>query len=151
LESVSDLARVLLTAVVLSAIALAMYVRRLTQLDSSGPERLVSQLRLAQWAALTLSALGAVSIGLAVSHDPSPFGSVEITLGLAFVIIAAVVMQREPREALLLAAAGFVLHALLTMAHRPGLLDPVAPPWFSAGTATFDVFFAAICYWARRR
>lgn len=147
----SDLARVLLTATVLAATALAAYLWRLTRLDPAGPERLIGQLRLAQWAALVLAALGAVSIGLAVAHDPARLGNVEITLGMAFVIFAAVVLQREPREALLFAAAGFIVHAMLNMAHRPGGFDPVSPPWFSAGTAVFDVFFAAICYWARRR
>ena len=147
----SDLARVLLTATILSATASGAYVWRLTRLDEAGPERLIGQLRLAQGAALALAALGAVSIGLAVAHDPSALGSVEVTLGLAFVVFAALVLQREPREALLLAVAGFVAHALLNLAHRPGGLDPVAPPWFSAGGSVFDVFLAGLCYWARRR
>lgn len=147
----SDLARLLLTATVLASTALAAYLWRLGRLDPAGPERLIGQLRLAQWAALVLAGMGAVSIGLAVAHDPAPLGNVEITLGIAFVIFGALVLQREPREALLVAAAGFLVHALLNMAHRPGGFDPVAPPWFSAGTAVFDVFFAAICYWARRR
>jgi hypothetical protein len=151
LESVSDTARVLLTAAVLSSTALAAYAWRLTRLDPSGPERLIGELRLSQWAALALAAAGSASIGLAVAHDGAPFGPLEVTLGVAFVAIAAIVLQREPREALLVAAGGFVLHALLNLAHRRGGLDPIAPPWFAIGGAIFDVVVAAICYWGRRR
>lgn len=147
----TDTARVLLTAAVLAATALAVYVRRLTRPETAGPARLVGQLRLAQWAALALAALGAASIGFAVAHETSPFGTVEVTLGLAFVVLAGIILQREPRDALLLAAGGFVIHALVSMAHRPGGLDPLAPAWFMAGCAVFDVFFAGLCYWARRR
>ena len=147
----SDTARVLLTAAVLASTALAAFLWRLTRLDPSGPERLIGELRLAQWAALTLAAAGTVSIGLAVAHDGAPYGTIEVTVGLAFVVVAAMVLQREPREALLLAAGGFILHALLNLAHRRGGLDPIAPPWYAMGAAIFDVVVAAICYWGRRR
>lgn len=147
----SDTARVLLTATLLSSTALGVYVWKLTRLDPSGPERLIAQLRLAQWAALALASLGAVSIGLSAANDTAPFGPLEVTLGLAFVVLAALVLQREPREALLLAAAAFVLQALFNLAHRPQGLTPMAPAWYSAGCAIYDVFLAAVCYWARRK
>lgn len=147
----TDLVPTLLTAAVLSGSALAMYLWRMMRLDPSGPERLVGELRLARWAALALAGLGGISMGLAVAHAAAPFGTVEVTLGLAFIVAAAVILQREPREALLYAALAFVLHALVTLMHRPGGLNPIAPAWFSAGGAIFDIFFAAVCYWARRR
>lgn len=147
----SDTARVLLTAALLSSTALGVYVWTLTRLDPAGPDRLVGQLRLAQWAALALAGNGGVSIGLAVANDAGPFGAVEVTFACAFIVIAAVVLHREPREALLVATAAFVLHALVTLAHRPRMLAPLAPAWYIAGTAIYDVFFAAMCYWTRRR
>jgi hypothetical protein len=129
-----------------------MYVWRLSRLDAAGPERLVAQLRLARWAAVLLSANGAVSIGLAIANDPAAFGPVDVALGVAFIVFAGAILSREPREALLLAAAGFLAHALTNIAHRPGWLWPgIAPRWYAVGSATYDVCMAALCYGARRR
>ena len=145
-----ETARVLLTAAVLSATALGAFVWKLTRPDLDGAERLIGQLRLAQWAALVLSATGSVSIGLAVANAGVPFGTVEITVGMACVILAGFVLTRDPREALLVCVAAFVAHALVDLAHRPGMLTPMAPAWYLAGCAIYDIFLAAICYWARR-
>ena len=147
----SDTARVLLTAALLSSAALGAYLWTLARLDSAGPERLIGQLRLAQWAALALAAKGAVSIGLAIANETAPLGTVEITIGVAFIVIAGLVLQREPREALWLVAGGFVLHALADIAHRPGGLTPIAPHWYAVGSAVCDLYFAAVCYWAARK
>jgi len=147
---VSDTARALLTAALLSSTALGVYVWSLTRLDSTGPERLLGQLRLGQWAALALAAAGAVSIGLAIANETAPLGTVEVTLGAGFIVIAALVLRREPREALFLLAGGFVLHALVDIAHRPGGLTPLGPRWYAVGSAICDLYFAAVCYWAAR-
>lgn len=147
----SDTARGLLTAALLSSTALGVYVWMLTRQDATGPERLVGQLRIAQWAALALAAMGASSIGLTVANEGAPLGTLEVTLGLAFVVGAGVVLRREPREALFLVAAGFVLHALTDIAHRPGGLAPIAPHWYAVASAIYDLYFAALCYWAARR
>jgi hypothetical protein len=151
LESVSDTARVLLTAALLSSTALGVYVWMLTRLDSDGPERLIGQLRLAQWAALALAATGAVSIGLAIANETAPLGTVEVAINVGFMVIAALVLQREPRSALFLVAGGFVLHALTDIAHRPGGLTPIAPHWYAVGGAICDLYFAAACYWVARK
>jgi hypothetical protein len=149
---VTDTARVLLTAGVLAASATGFFVWRLDQLEASGPQRLIASMRLAQWAALLLAATGAVSIGLAVGQEAMPSGTVEVTAGMAFVLLGGLVLTREPREALLVAAGGFAAHALVDIAHRPGLLEPgLAPRWYAVGCAVFDVCIAALCYWARRR
>jgi hypothetical protein len=149
---VSDTARVLLTASVLTVSGFGLYAWRLTRLDATGPERLVGELRLAQLAALLLAASGAVSVGLAIANESAPFGPVDVTLGIAFILLAAFVLRREPRDGLLLVAGGFGVHALADIAHRPGLLWPIlAPEWYAVGCAVFDVYIAAICYWARRR
>lgn len=148
----TDTARVLMTAAVLAASATGFFTWRLGQLDASGPQRLIASLRLAQWAALLLAATGAVSIGLAVAQDAMPSGTIEVTLGIAFVLLGGLVLNREPREALLVAAGGFVAHALVNIAHRPGLLEPsLAPRWYAVGCAVLDLYIAALCYWARRR
>src|SRR5436190_22443827 len=110
LESVTDTARVLLTAALLSSMGLGVYAWLLARTDPAGPERLVGQLRLAQWMALILASSGAASIGFAVTTEPMRFGTVDVTMGVAFVVFAAWLLQREPREALLLAAIGLILH-----------------------------------------
>ena len=148
----SDTARLLLTIALLSGGTAALYVWNLARLDGDGPARLVGQLRLAQGVALLLAATGATSVGLAVAGEAVPASTLEVTLGTTFVIAAALVLGREPRDGLLVAAVAFVAHALTNIAHRPGLLSPdVAPRWFEAGSAIFDTFIAALCYLARRR
>jgi hypothetical protein len=149
---VSDIARVLLMAGVLSVSALAVFAWRLTRLDGRDPLRVVGELHLSQWMGLILAATGALPIGLAVAHETVLAGTLDVTLGLAYVVFAAFVQRREPREALLYAAAGFVAHALTDIAHRPGWpFAQVAPRWFIIGCAVYDVCLAAICYWARKR
>lgn len=148
----TDTARVLMTVAVLAASAAGFYTWKIVQLDPSGPQRLIALLRLAQWSALLLGASGAVSIGLAVAQEAMPSGTIDVTAGVAFVLIGGLVLNREPREALLLAAGGFVAHALVDIAHRPGLLEPgLAPRWYAVGNAVFDLYIASLCHWARRR
>jgi hypothetical protein len=53
---------------------------------------------------------------------------------------------REPRAALMLLAGAFAGHALLDIAHRPGLLPVIAPRWLATGGAVCDLLFAAVCF-----
>jgi hypothetical protein len=148
---VTDTARVLLTAAVLSATASAFFARRIGRLEAQ-PARLVGQLRLAQCAAVLLAAVGGIPAGLGIAESAVPNAHLDVTIGIGFVVLAALVLQREPRQALLLAAIGFLVHALLDLAHRPGWLPPdLAPRWCWIGSASYDVCMAAICYVARRR
>ncbi len=67
-------------------------------------------------------------------------------------IVAALVLLLEPRQALLVLALAFAAHAVVDISHRPGWLSAaVAPRWFIVGCALYDVFIAALCFWARRR
>ena len=136
----------------LSASALAVFAFRLTRFESTDPRRVIAELHLAQLSALLLAAIGAVPIGLAVGQENVRAATLDITIGVAFVALAAFVQRREPRDALLMAAAGFVVHALVDIAHRPGWLAPeLAPRWYVIGCAVYDVSLAAICFWPRRR
>ena len=147
----TDTARVLLTAGVTSASAFAAFAWHLTRSDTA-PERLVGQLRLAQLAAVLLAAMGGLSIGLAVGSEAIQTGTIDLTAGVAFAILAGVILRLEPRDALLVAAGGFLLQALVDLSHRPGWLSTdLAPRWYIIGSAIYDVFLAAVCYWARRR
>jgi len=149
---VTDTARLLLTAAILSGSAIGVYAWRLSRTDPMTPERLIGELQLAQWAALLLAATGAVSMGLAVGAESRPWVNVDAAVGIGFVALAAVVLKREPRDALLWAAAGFLVHALTDIAHRPGLLpSDLAPRWYMLGSAIYDACIAAAIYLARRR
>jgi hypothetical protein len=148
----TDTARVLLTAAALSASALGMLVWRVARLDPSQPERLIGQLRVSQWAAVLLAATGGVPIGLTVAQPLVPAGHLDAAIGVVFIGVAGLILLRDPREGLVLAAGAFGLHALVDIAHRPGWLSPdLAPRWFIVGCAIYDLFLAAACYWARRR
>ncbi len=148
----TDTARVLLTAVVLAGSSITMFAWHITRIDPELPGRLIGELRLAQWAALLLSAGGAASIGLAVASPAVPGAHLEAWFGLAFVVAAGFILQRDPREALSLVAVAFLMHALFNLTHRPGWLPvELVPRWYVVACAIFDVYMAALSYWAQRR
>jgi hypothetical protein len=129
-----------------------MFAWRVTRIDPSQSARLIGELRLAQWAAILIAAAGAMPIGLSVAGPAIPAAHLDAWLGVLFVVLAGLLLQREPREALVVASLVFIIHALVDIAHRPGWLPPdVAPKWFTVGCAIFDVYLAAVCYWAQRR
>jgi len=149
---VTETARVLLTAVILSAVALGVFTWRLTRAASGSPERLVAQLHLSQWAALVLAVQGALSLGLAVSSESAPFAVSDALLGVLPILAAALVLRCEPVVALHVAAITLGLHAGLAFAHRPGLLAPdLAPAWFWLGQATYSLYTATLCSVSTRK
>jgi hypothetical protein len=114
----------------------------------SSPERLVSELRLAQVAALLLAMLAGAYIGLAVVHEASAGVGFDVALAVGFFVVAAATLIRDPRQALTMLALAFAAHAVLDVAHRPGWLlpDGMAPRWYSIGCALYDVYIGALCY-----
>lgn len=141
----------LLAAALLSSSALVVFVWRLVRLESDDPVRRVGELRVAQWAALLLAARAAIPIGLAVAGADQPLAHLDAAIGIGFAIAAGGLLLREPRQALGLAAAAFLAHALVDAAHRPGWLAPdLAPRWMIVGGATYDLVMAALCFRARR-
>lgn len=119
---------------------------------ASDGTRLVAEFRVIRLAAIMLAATGAIYIGFAVAREQATGAAVEIALAAGFIALAAVAMTRDPRQALAMLALGFVAHALLDIAHRPGLLSPeFAPRWYLVGCAVYDSAVAAICYWPALR
>ncbi len=112
----------------------------------SAPDRLVAELRLSQLAALILVIAGGTYIGMAVVHEETRGVGFDVALSVGFVVIAATALMRDPRQALTLLALAFAAHAILDVAHRPGLLPAVAPRWYLLGSAVYDVCIGALCY-----
>ena len=120
---------------------------RTAAIPASSPERLIAELRLAQLAALLLTLSAGAYIGFAVVREYELGVGLDIALAVGFMIVAAVTMIRDPRQALTIVALAFAAHAVLDVAHRPGLLpEGLAPRWYSVGCAVYDVFMGAVCY-----
>ena len=148
----TETVRALVAAAVLSASAFATLAWHITRTDATRPERLIGELRLAQWAAVLLAAIGATSIGLAAARADVPTGTVDVAAAVVFVLAAGLVLLSEPRAGLLVAAFAFVGHALFVLGHRPGWLSAeTVPRWYISGAAAYDLALAAVCFWARRR
>jgi hypothetical protein len=114
----------------------------------SSPQRLIDELRLAQMAALLLVLGAGAYIGFAVVRENEPGVGFDVALAICFLLVAAVTMVRDPRQALTIIAVAFAAHAVVDVAHRPGLLpEALAPRWYAIGCALFDVYVGALCYW----
>ena len=142
----------LLVAAVLSTAALGAFAAQVGRAEAATPPRLIGQMRLAQWAALLLAASSGTTLGFVVAAGTGPLVSVDAAIVIMIAGAAALALQREPRSALLVATAGLVAHALVTIAHRPGWLPADAlPRWYAVGSAAYDTAIAAICAWTWRR
>jgi len=120
---------------------------RTAAIPISSPERLVAELRLAQIAALVLTLLAGAYLGLAAAQEFRVGVGLDIAFAAGFFVLAAYTLTCDPRQALTLLALGFAAHAILDVAHRPGILpDALGPRWYMVGGATFDVIMGALCY-----
>ena len=120
---------------------------RTSAIPTSSPQRLVDELRLAQMAALLLVLAAGAYLGFGVAHENDLGVGFDIALAVCFLLIAAFTMVRDPRQALTILALAFAAHAVVDVAHRPGLLpEGLAPRWYAIGCAVFDVYIGALCY-----
>jgi hypothetical protein len=140
--------RTVVVAFVALGAGLTWLAVRTANVPVSSPERLVSELRLAQVAALLLAMSAGAYIGLAVVHEASPGVGVDVALAIGFFVVAAATLVRDPRQALTVLALAFAAHAVLNVTHRPGwpLPEGMAPRWYSIGCALYDVYIGALCY-----
>lgn len=98
-------------------------------------------------AALLLTLTAGAYIGFAVVRENQPGVGLDIALAIGFLVAAGFTMLRDPRQALTIVAVAFAAHALVDVAHRPGLLpDALAPRWYSVSCAIYDVYIGALCY-----
>src|SRR6266542_217424 len=120
---------------------------RTLRIPVAAPDRLVAELRLAQFGAVLLALVAGASLGLAAVNEARPGIAIEAALALAFFSVATIAPLRDPREALTVLALAFGAHALADISHRPGLLpDHIAPTWFTVGCALLNFFIGVLCY-----
>ena len=126
---------------------LTWYAWRTAAIPVSSPERLIAELRLAQIAAVLLSLIAGAYIGFAVAHENQAGSGLDIALAVGFFITAASTLVRDPRQALTILALAFAAHAVLDVAHQPGVLpDTLTPRWYAVACAVFDVYIGAVVY-----
>lgn len=143
----SEALRTVLIAFGALGLGLAWQSLRTAAIPTASPERLIAELRLSQMAALLLTLSAGAYIGFAVGRENDPGVALDIALSVGFMLVAAVTMLRDPRQALTIVALAFAAHAVVDIAHRPGLLpDALAPRWYAVGCAVYDVFIGAVCY-----
>jgi hypothetical protein len=144
---VSEASRTVLIAFGALAAGLTWQAVRTSSIPTSSPQRLVDELRLAQMAALLLTLTAGAYVGFAAVREYEPGVGLDIALAAGFLIVAAVTMLKDPRQALTIIALSFAAHAVLDVAHRPGgLPEALAPRWYSIGCAVYDVYIGALCY-----
>jgi hypothetical protein len=144
---VSEALRTVLVAFGALALGFTWQAVRTAAVPTSSPERLVAELRLAQMAALLLVLTAGAYIGFAAAHESQPGVGFDIALAIGFLLIAAVTLVRDPRQALTIIALGFAAHAVVDVLHRPGALPAgLTPRWYAIGCAVYDVYLGALCY-----
>ena len=139
--------RTLLVAAIAFGAGFSFQSVRTAAIPVASPDRLISELRLAQLAALLLTLSAGAYLGFAAVHEARTGVGLDIALTAGFFVLAAYTLTCDPRQALTLLALGFAAHAVIDIAHRPGLLpDGLAPRWYTVGCASYDVFIGALCY-----
>jgi hypothetical protein len=129
------------------AAGLSWYAFRTARIPASSPDRLIAELRLAQFAALLLSMTAGAYIGFAVTFERQPGVGFDVAVAIGFLVVSATTLVRDPRQALTTLALAFAAHAVIDIAHRPGLLaEGIAPRWYLIVCATYDLYIGALCY-----
>lgn len=143
----SEGTRTLLVAALAFVAGFSFQSIRTAAIPVASPERLISELRLAQVAALLLTLTAGAYVGFAAANDTRAGVGLDIALSVGFFVLAAYTLTCDPRQSLTLLALAFGAHAVIDIAHRPGMLpDGLAPQWYTVGCASYDVLVGALCY-----
>ena len=139
--------RTLLVAAVAFGAGFSFQSLKTAAIPISSPERLIAELRLAQIAALLLTLSAGAYLGFAAANEAVTGVGLDIALSVGLFVLAAYTLTCDPRQALTLLALGFATHAIIDIAHRPGMLpEEIAPRWYTVGCASYDLLIGALCY-----
>jgi hypothetical protein len=143
----TETVRAVLVAAVALAGGLTWQSLRTSAIPVASPDRLVSELRLAQIAALVLALTAGAYVGLAAIHGSRPAAALDVTMAAGFFLVAATTLVRDPRAALTILALAFAAHAVMDAGLRPGgLNEGIAPAWYAMGCAIFNVYLGVVTY-----
>ena len=146
-KTVTDATLALLVAGVALALATARLSMVAMQPDPTAPERLIAELRLAQFSALVLVLSAGVYIGFALTQPATSGSGLDVALGVGFLVLASAAITQAPARALTLLAIAFAGHAVVDLLHGARILPADAlPDWYSTACAIYDVAIAALCY-----
>ena len=144
---VTEAFRALALGSVALGLALGWLAYNAARLEVTSPNRLVLELRLAQFSALLLVLAAGIYVGLAIAHENTPGVGLDIALATGFFVVAALATTWEPTRALTALAIAWGAHGLVDLAHMADALPgAIAPPWYPTACAIFDVAVAGICY-----
>ena len=146
---VTETARVLLTAGILSAVALTTFVWRVIR-PGRAPhdtdrsiEALASGSPPAGQHRCGGHRCGGGRRRISKTHRSRP-------PRLTAMLASLIVLRSEPPAALLIAALFFLLHSVFDWAHRPGLLSvQFVPHWWTLGCGIYGAYLAVLCLLAR--
>ncbi len=145
--AVTDAVRALLVASAALAVAMIRLSVIAMNADPASPERLIAELRLAQFSALLLVLTAGVYIGFALAHASTTGSGLDVALGVGFLLLASVAVIQTPGRALTWLAAAFAGHAVVDLLHGAGILPAeTLPHWYATACAIYDVAIAAVCY-----
>ena len=119
-------------AVVVGSLALGLALGwvawRAIRLDTTSPDRLVLELRLAQFSALLLVLAAGIYVGVSVANEETSGTGLDVALAVGFFVVASVATTWEPSMALTALALAWVGHSLVDLAHIANLLPAAMLP-----------------------
>ncbi len=115
-------------------------------MEPSNPNRLVAELRLAQYAALLIVLTAGVYIGLAMAQEHHPRVELDIAFSTGFILLAAIAITWVPERALTTLAMAWTAHAIIDLGHIAELFSPIRPAWYPTTCAMHNVVIAGFCY-----
>ena len=117
-----------------------------TNMEPSNPNRLITELLLAQYAALLMVLTAGVYIGLVLTQEQQPRIELDVALSTGFILLAAIAITWVPEKALTALAVAWTAHAMIDLGHIAELLSPIRPSWYPTTCALHDVVLAGFCY-----
>ncbi len=128
-------------------LALGWLVWRAVRTEQDTPDRLILELRVAQFSALLLVLVAGIYPGLAMAHEDTAGAGLDVAIAVGFFVVAGVTTTREPAEAITALSVAWVAHSLLDLAHVTNLLPgTIAPDWYPTACSVYGVCVAAISY-----